>query len=78
MAQKELMEKFSTLPAEAQQQVLDFMAFLARRYRPVESSKPKHKLSEEKFIGIWRGRVDLENSTGWVRAVRRTEWENVG
>ncbi len=78
MMQSDVMEKFRALPPEAQQQVLDFMAFLARRYRPVERSKPKRRLSEEKFIGIWRGRVDLENSTGWVRSVRRTEWGNIG
>jgi mRNA-degrading endonuclease RelE of RelBE toxin-antitoxin system len=78
MTQRDVMEKFRALPPEAQQQVLDFMTFLARRYRPVKRSQPKRKLSEEKFVGIWRGRVDLENSIGWVRDVRRTEWGNVG
>ena len=78
MKQRDVMEKFRALPPEAQQQVLDFMAFLARRYRLAERSKPKCKLSEEKFIGIWRERVDLEDSTGWVRGVRRKEWGNVG
>ena len=77
MAQRDVMEKFRALPPEAQQQVLDFMASLAGRYRLVERSKPKRKLSEEKFVGIWRERADLENSTGWVRNVRRTEWGNV-
>jgi len=78
MTQRDVMEKFRALPPEAQQQVMDFIAFLASRYRLAERSKPQGKLSEEKFIGIWRGRVDLENSTGWVRGVRRTEWGNIG
>ena len=76
MTQSDVMEKFNALPPEAQRQVLDFMTFLARRYRPAGRNKPRCKLSEEKFIGIWRGRVDLENSTNWVRNVRQAEWEN--
>ncbi len=74
MTQRDVLKKFSALPLEAQQQVLDFMAFLERHYQSEEKSKPKCKLSEEKFIGIWQGREDLENSTGWVKSVRRTEW----
>ena len=77
MTQRDIMEKFRTLPPEAQQLVMDFMTFLARRYRPVESNKAKSRLSEEKFIGIWRERIDLKNSTGWVRKVRQTEWEKM-
>ncbi len=78
MSQRDVMEKFRALPPEAQQQVLDFIAFLEKRYRPVEKSRPKRRLLEERFIGIWRGRVDLENSTGWVRSLRRREWGNIG
>ncbi len=77
MWQKDVMEKFRALPPEAQQQVLDFIAFLAKRYQSVVKSRPKRRLSEEKFVGIWQGRLDLENSTGWVRSVRRTEWGNI-
>ena len=45
--------------------VLGFVAFVARRYWPAEQRKPKCGLLEGKVIGIWRGRVDLENGIGW-------------
>ncbi len=45
--------------------VLGFVAFVARRYWLAEQRKPKCGLLEGKVIGIWRGRVDLENGIGW-------------
>ena len=77
MIPNEMLEKFRTLPPEAQKQVLDFIAFLETRYRPVHRQKSgSARLSQERFIGIWRGRADLRDSSGWVRNRRETEWGN--
>jgi len=76
MEQNNVIRQFDTLPPEAQRQVIDFIAFLKTRYRPAKQEKeqPKEKLAEEQFIGIWRNRVDMKDSSAWVRDIRATEW----
>ena len=76
MTQNEVIEKLKTLPPEAKQQVIDFIAFLETRYRPIRKKSSRGRLSEEKFIGIWQGRADLRDSTTWVKALRKKEWES--
>ncbi|HKZ84656.1 MAG TPA: DUF2281 domain-containing protein [Anaerolineae bacterium] len=76
MNQKVAWQDFVNLPPEAQQQVIDFIAFLQQRYassRARKASRPS-KLAKEPFVGMWRDREDLQDSTAWVRTVRRREW----
>lgn len=68
---QELME----LPPEAQQEVLDFIAFLRRRYPvndAVVSSLPP--IRENAFIGLWQDREDMGVAGTWVRSLRDSEW----
>ena len=73
-----VIREFDSLPPEAQRQVLDFIAFLQTRYQPTakESVKSKTSIAEEKFVGIWRNRTDMQDSSSWVREIRSTEWGN--
>ena len=76
MNQRTAWQNFSKLPPEAQRQVIDFIAFLRARSaspRPRRTSKPT-KLANEAFIGIWRNRKDMQDSTAWVRNARQREW----
>ncbi len=76
MTQEKTWEDFAALPVEAQRQVADFIAFLRSRYeqpRAVQSAGLVD-LSDEPFIGIWRDRADIQDSSQWVRDVRRREW----
>ncbi|MEH2027925.1 hypothetical protein [Nostoc sp.] len=83
MTQKELLNEFLSLPAEAQHQVIDFIAFLRQRYPVIEPAfqSPDFDLINDSFIGMWsvgvarrRHRQDLADSTAWVRGVRENEW----
>lgn len=77
MNQEKVWDDFDALPSEAQQQVADFIAFLRTRHgkqRPNQNS-PQIDLSEETFIGIWRDRSDMLDSTKWVREMREREWK---
>jgi hypothetical protein len=76
MNQKTVWQGFSNLPPEAQQQVMDFIAFLHTRYGGVRSRKPvtPAPLKQEDFIGMWRQRDDFQDSTAWVRKTRAAEW----
>lgn len=78
MNTKTAWKRFADLPPEAQQQVLDFIAFLQTRYALTRSGKlartAKAGLKKDTFIGMWRNREDLQDSTAWVRAARASEW----
>ncbi|HIK32720.1 MAG TPA: hypothetical protein IGS17_04475 [Oscillatoriales cyanobacterium M59_W2019_021] len=76
MNQQKFIESFLSLPSEAQHQVLNFIAVLQQRYEltePKNRSRSKQLLSYE-FMGMWRDRQDLADSTSWVRHLRESEW----
>ncbi len=72
---EKILSKFASLPPEAQQRVADFIGFLHERYQ--RSSEPqriqKTKLTQEAFIGLWKDRTDMQDSTSWVRDIRKRE-----
>ena len=76
MNQKTAWQLFADLPPEAQQQVIDFIAFLQTRHVPMRPRKAARqtKLAKDAFIGMWRTRADLRDSTLWVRTLREREW----
>jgi len=72
-----IVRDIASLPPEAQKQVIDFVAFLKARYpttQPVRKTR-RTRLADEPFIGMWRNREDMQDSTAWVRSLRRHEWE---
>ncbi len=67
--------EFSTLPLDAQYQVIEFMTFLHTRYTPEQSAKPKRlNLIDEPFVGMWEDRQEMQDSTAYVRELRQKEW----
>lgn len=74
MKQENFLHDYSTLPPEAKNQVADFIAFLKTRYGIRYGSETKPGLSDEPFIGIWRNREDMSDSSEWVRSIRKNEW----
>ena len=78
MESASILQEIDSLPPEAQKQVIDFIAFLKTRYRTrPAAAESKRKLAEEPFVGMWRDRKvkDLQDSSAWVRELRRREWE---
>jgi hypothetical protein len=72
-----IVREIASLPPEAQKQIFDFVAFLKARYpttQPVKKSR-RTRLADEPFIGMWRNREDMQDSTAWVQNLRRHEWE---
>jgi hypothetical protein len=72
-----IVREIASLPPEAQKEVIDFVAFLKVRYPTKQSAgKTKRiKLSDEPFIGMWRGREDIKDGVAWVRSLRKQEWK---
>jgi hypothetical protein len=73
---QDLLEELDSLPEEAQRQVVDFIALLRQRYltAPAKEASELEDLAGEEFIGMWRDRQDMADSTAWVRNLREKEW----
>lgn len=75
MTNEEILREIKSLPVEAQRQIEDFVHFLRERYK---NSQPKNApitdLETEAFVGMWRDREDMRDSSAWVRNVRETHW----
>lgn len=76
MTSEEILREIAALPAEARNEIEDFVAFLRERYKRAKSSSAVLSLESEEFIGMWADRDDMSNSTGWVRSVRDKHWAN--
>jgi hypothetical protein len=74
MTNEEIMREFSALPPEARREVEDFIAFLRQRYADKTERTANGDLSEESFVGMWKDREDMRDSTAYVRKLREAEW----
>ena len=76
METTKIAEEIKSLPVEEQREVIDFVAFLKTRYpdwRTIRKDR-QAKLTDEPFIGMWRGREDMRDSVVWVKNLRQREW----
>jgi hypothetical protein len=76
MEQGKIINDISSLPPEAQRQIVEFIAFLKTRYTRHRGKKQLKQtdLVNEPFIGIWKDREDMKDSSTWLRNIRKTEW----
>lgn len=77
MSEKELIKQLKKLPSEAQQEAADFVEFLSKKYlQETDKSELSDKKSilESSFRGMWKNRKDLQDSTKWVRELRKSRW----
>lgn len=65
--------QFDALPFNAKQEVANFIEFLAQRYKNHINTKSS-SLKEEGFVGIWKDREDMQDSSSWVQNLRKKEW----
>ena len=77
MNQEKLLQDVVSLPPIAQQEAVDFIAFLKLRYGQSTFQKNSNDLSvieNEPFVGMWQNRSDMADSSVWVRNLRQKEW----
>jgi len=74
MSEKKLTKQLKKLPSGAQEEAADFVEFLSKKYlqqsEETDSSKKKSIL-ESSFRGMWKDREDMQDSTKWVRELRK-------
>lgn len=76
MTHEEILRALASLPPEGQRQVADFIAFLNQHYEHAHSDDKAatSDLTSEEFVGMWRDRIDMKDSSAWVRNLRESEW----
>ncbi|MTI86425.1 MAG: DUF2281 domain-containing protein [Balneolaceae bacterium] len=79
MSEKELIKQLKKLPSEAQQEAADFIEFLSKKYfqqsEETDTSK-KTSILESSFRGMWKDREDMQDSTKWVRELRKSRFSD--
>ena len=77
MESTRIIREIESLPPEAQKLVVDFVAFLKTRclVDPHAKNAKPSRLTDEPFIGMWKGREEMQDSAEWVQSLRRREWE---
>ncbi|MEX0610039.1 MAG: DUF2281 domain-containing protein [Balneolaceae bacterium] len=79
MSEKELIKQLKKLPSEAQQEAADFVEFLSKKYlQQSDETDPSKKKSilESSFRGMWKDREDMQDSTKWVRELRKSRFSD--
>jgi hypothetical protein len=76
MDAERLWEEYNKLPAEAQAEVVDFLAFLKMRHGDKTQRTEQQQIDwkNEPFVGMWRDRDDISDGGRWVRELREREW----
>lgn len=66
---EDILSLLETLPDE------DIRAVIAKAQEILRERAIKLRLSEEVAIGVWKDRRDMEDSTTWLRNLRKREWQ---
>lgn len=75
MTYEEILRELASLPPEGQKEAADFIKFLCERHsRSLSGEQHNRDLSELGFVGMWRDRNDMRDSSAWVRRLRECEW----
>lgn len=71
-----ILEKVRVLPIEKQQEILKLAESFAQE---VEAAQEQAQMDwkNDPFVGMWKDREEMADSTEWVRQVRRREWNRL-
>lgn len=73
---QQFLNDYLSLSEDAQRRVRDYIALLRSESTVTHGDLPSgtNDLEDEPFIGVWRSRKDLADSSTWVRNTRKQEW----
>lgn len=76
MTTTQLIENFNALPKDAQKIVVELVTLLGKKEQRPKSLRKSATTSlvNEKFIGLWKERDDMQDSNAYIRNLRRSEW----
>jgi hypothetical protein len=75
MSKKSVLDLLEQLPPSARKEAEDFVRYLHDQYVISTPKKPTDSsIAESPFVGMWKDRKDLQDSTAWVREQRKRQW----
>jgi len=75
MNKQSVLDILDQLPPSARKEAEDFVKFLYDQYVKPQSEKTAvSPLTESPFVGMWKDREDLKDSTAWVKKQRNSQW----
>ena len=74
MTNEDILREIAALPPEGRSLLENFLGFMRQRYARQNDPSPSAPLPSENFIGMWRERNEMTDSTTWVRNLRTSEW----
>lgn len=74
MTNEEILREIAALPPEGRNLLENFLEFMRQRYSNQNTPAPNTLLPNESFIGMWRDRDEMTDSSAWIRSLRTSEW----
>ena len=75
MTYEEILRELASLPPEGQKEAAEFISSLHERYsQPFSTDGNGCNLTDLGFVGMWRDREDMRDSTAWLNSLREREW----
>lgn len=72
---EQLKKDIAALPEADQQLVSEFVAMLKNRHGMTKTARIRSlNLENEPFVGMWKDRPEMQDSTAWIKQVRREHW----
>ena len=69
-----IVNDIKTLPPDKQEEVANFIAFLKSRLSAGEDKTSRREAEKsDSFIGMWRDRDEMADSSAWVQNIRSRE-----
>lgn len=69
-------DDYAALPEDARRLAADFLALLRRAVPAPPKRRPERRVPfrEDPAFGMWKDRSEMEDSTEYIRQLRRREW----
>ncbi len=75
MGKKTVLDILDKLPPSAIKEAEDFVRSLYDQYAKTTPKKSTDtSITDSPFVGMWKDRKDLKDSTAWVREQRKSQW----
>jgi Protein of unknown function (DUF2281) len=74
MTNEEIIREFAELPPDAQREAENFISFLRERYKKKSENLTDFAVKNDSFVGMWKNREDMHDSSTFVRELRQREW----
>ena len=76
MTYEEILRELASLPEEGQEKAAEFISSLREYYarEGADSGRSRVDFANFGFVGMWRDRADMQDSSKWLRQHREQEW----